>query len=141
MMRQNNFSNSHLCHDAGCEFFFGTICPKVLYKSVWIVEVVIVEDVLVLFCERLGGHIHFVHLTSLGQTGPPAAVYQPVEVKGVFLVGLSRKLVVGVLLQIVLAGIERGAGPGAARCTDHRASWQARWGSSAPGPAAATRWW
>ena len=42
---------------------------------------------------------------------PPTAVYQPVEVKGVFLVGLSRVLEIGVLLQIVLAGIERGQAP------------------------------
>ena len=33
--------------------YLGTICPKVLYKSVWIVEIVIVEDVLVLFHVRL----------------------------------------------------------------------------------------
>ena len=31
----------------------GTKCPKVLYKSARIVEIVIVEDVLVLVCERL----------------------------------------------------------------------------------------
>ena len=34
----------------------GTICPKVLYKSVWIVEVVIVEDVLVLADEHIAIH-------------------------------------------------------------------------------------
>ena len=32
-----------------------------LYKSVRVVEIVIVEDVLVLVCERLGWHGHFVH--------------------------------------------------------------------------------
>ena len=38
------------------------------------------------------------HLTYLIQTGPPVAVNQPVEVKGVLFVGLSRVLEIGVLL-------------------------------------------
>ena len=76
------------------------------HKSVWVVEVVIVEDVLVLHCERLGWHIHFVYLTRLVQSGSPAAVDQLVEVKDVVFSGLSRKLVVRVLLQIIFAGIE-----------------------------------
>ena len=51
-------------------------------------------------------------ITFLGQPGPPAAVYALVEEKGVFLfVGLRRVLVIGVLLQIVLLGIERGQAP------------------------------
>ena len=78
-------------------------------KNVRVIEIVIVEDVLVLGCERLVRHGRLVHLTFLGQLGPPAAVYELVEGKGVFLfVGLRRVLVVGVLLQIVLLGIERG---------------------------------
>ena len=32
----------------GGSYYFGTKCPKALYKSVRVVEVVIVEDVLVL---------------------------------------------------------------------------------------------
>lgn len=80
----------------------GQLVPKFLYKVVWIVEIVIVEDVLVLVCERLVRHSRLVHLTFLVQPGPPAAVDEPVEGKGVFLfVGLSRVLVVGVLLQVV----------------------------------------
>ena len=43
----------------------GTICPKVLYKSVWIVEIVIVEDVLVLFCERYVRIRHFSALIAI----------------------------------------------------------------------------
>ena len=81
--------------------------PKALYKSVRVIEVVIVEDVLVLVCERLVRHGHFVHLTFLVQPRPPAAVYELVEVKGVFhFIGLRRKAVIGVLLQIVLLGVE-----------------------------------
>ena len=38
------------------------------------------------------------YLTYLIQTGPHVAVNQPVEVKGVFLIGLSRVLEIGVLL-------------------------------------------
>ena len=82
--------NKKAAHTGGRLQTSGHFVSKRLCKGVWIVDVIIVEDVLVLFCERLGGHIHFVHLTSLVGAGPPAAVYQPVEVKGVFLVGLSR---------------------------------------------------
>ena len=83
-----------------------------LYKGVRVIEIVIVKDVLVLVCERLVRHGRLVHLTFLGQPGPPAAVNELVEGKGVFLfVGLRRVLVVGVLLQIVLLGIERGQAP------------------------------
>ena len=35
---QNNSSNSHFRRKAECEFFFGTKCPKALYKSVRIVD-------------------------------------------------------------------------------------------------------
>ena len=42
-------------------YYLGTKCPKVLYKSVRVVEVVIVEDVLVLVCERLVRHVHLVN--------------------------------------------------------------------------------
>ena len=89
----------------------GQFVPKCyLYKGVRVIEIVIVEDVLV--CERLIRHGRLVHLTFLGQPGPSAAVYELVEGKGVFLfVGLRRVLVVGVLLQIVLLGIERGQAP------------------------------
>ena len=91
----------------------GQFVPKCcLYKGVRVIEIVIVEDVLVLVCERLVWHGRLVHLTFLGQPGPPAAVNELVEGKGVFLfVGLRRVLVVGVLLQIVLLGIERGQAP------------------------------
>ena len=87
--------------------YFGTKCPKALYKSVRVVEVVIVEDVLVLVCERLVRHGHFVHLTFLVHARSPAAVNEPVEVKGVFhFIGLRRKAIIGVLFQIVFLGIE-----------------------------------
>ena len=68
---------------------------------------VIVEDVLILFCERLGEHIHLGHLTILVGAGSPEEIYQPVEVKGVLMVDLSCVLENGVLLQIVFTEIER----------------------------------
>ena len=71
-----------------------------LCKSVWVIEIVIVEDVLVLVCERLVRHSGLIHLTFLGQPGPPAAVDELVEGKGIFLfVDPRRVLVVGMLLQ------------------------------------------
>lgn len=77
-----------------------------LYKGIRVIEIVIVEVVLV--CECLVRHDRLVHLTFLGQPRMPAAVDELIEGKGVFLfVGLRRVLVVGVLLQIVLLGIER----------------------------------
>ena len=80
-----------------------------LYKGVRVIEIAIVEDVLVLVCECLVRYGRLVHLTFLGQPGPPAAVDELVKGKGVFLfVGLRRVLVVGVLLQIVLLGVEQG---------------------------------
>ena len=88
--------------------YFGTKCPKALYKSVRVVEVVIVENVLVLVCDRLVRHGHFVHLTFLVHARPPVAVNEPVEVKGVFhFIGLRRKAIIGMLFQIVFLGIER----------------------------------
>ena len=100
-------------HTGGACRTLGQFVPKCyLYKGVRVIEIVIVEDVLVLVCERLVRHGRLVHLTFLGQPGPPAAVDELVEGKGVFLfVGLRRVLVVGVLLQIVLLGIERGQAP------------------------------
>ena len=97
--------------------YFGTKCPKAplrlpsshkiavsggLYKSVWIVEVVIVEDVLVLFCERLVRHGHFVHLTFLVR-GPAACGGQSAcrGQRRFHFIGLRRKAIIGVLFQIV----------------------------------------
>ena len=99
-------------HTGGAYTTLGQLVPKSLYKGVRVIEIVIVEDVLVLVYERLVRHGRLVHLTFLGQPGPPAAVNELVEGKGVFLfVGLRRVLVVGVLLQIVLLGIKRGQTP------------------------------
>ena len=84
-----------------------------LYKGVRVVEVVIVEDVLVLACERLVRHVHLVN--GIGFVGvelvhPPR--HKAVEVKSVFhLVGLGGVFVVGMLLQIVLLGVERRQAP------------------------------
>ena len=91
----------------------GHFVPKpYLCKGVRIVDVIIIEDVLVLACEPIVRHSHGIHLTQLVRPGPPAAVNELVEGKGVFLfVGLRRVLLVGVLLQIVLLGIERGQAP------------------------------
>ena len=51
----------------------------------------LVEDVLVLFRERIVRHSYLIHRTRLVQPGPPAAVNEPVEVKSVFLfIGLRR---------------------------------------------------
>ena len=48
-------------HTGGSYLPLGQLVPRFLYKGVWIVEIVIVEDVLVLVCERLVRHIHFVY--------------------------------------------------------------------------------
>ena len=83
-----------------------------LYIGIRIVHIVVVEDVLVLAYGPRIRYVYLVHLTSLVQPRPPAAVNELVEGKGVFLfVGFRRVLVVGVLLQIVLLGIERGQAP------------------------------
>ena len=77
--------------------------------GVRVVEVVIVEDVLVLACERLVRHVHLVN--GIGFVGvelvhPPR--HKAVEVKSVLhLVGLGGVFVIGMLLQIVLLGVER----------------------------------
>ena len=72
----------------------------------------IVEDVLVLFRERIVRHSHLIHLTRLVKPWPPAAVDELVEVKSVFLfVGLSRVFIIRVLFQIILRGVERGQAP------------------------------
>lgn len=90
----------------------GHFVSKRLCKGVWIVDVIIVEDVLVLFCERIVRHSHLIHRTRLVQTGPPAAVNEPVEVKSVFLfIGLRRITVVRMPFQIILGREERGQAP------------------------------
>ena len=72
----------------------------------------LVEDVLVLAYGPRVRYVYLVHLTSLVQPRPPAAVYELIKVKGVFLfIGLSRVLVVRVLLQIVFGRKERGQAP------------------------------
>ena len=78
-----------------------------LYKSVRVVQVVIVEDVLVLFHVAPVRHVHLVHGIFLAGVQlfhtPPD---EPGEVKGVFLlVGLGGVFVVGVLFQILLATV------------------------------------
>ena len=74
--------------------------------------VFIVEDVLVLFRECIVRHSHLIHRTRLVQTGPPAAVNEPVEVKSVFLfIGLRRITVVRMPFQIILGREERGQAP------------------------------
>ena len=89
-----------------------TLSRSDLYIGIRIVHVVVVEDVLVLAYGPRFGYVYLVHLTSLINPRLPAAVDELVEGKGVLLfVGLRRVLVVGVLLQIVLLGIERGQAP------------------------------
>ena len=115
----------------------GHFVSKHLCKGVWIVDVIIVEDVLVLFRECIVRHSHLIHRTRLVQTGPPAAVNEPVEVKSVFLfIGLRRIAVVRMPFQIILGREERGAGPEAAKYIYLPAWLQVRLGSSVPGPAA-----
>ena len=83
-----------------------------LYIGVRVIHIVIVEDVLVLAYGPCVCPICLVHLASLVQPRPPAAVDELIEGKGVFhFIGLSRVFVVGVLFQIVLWGIERGQAP------------------------------
>ena len=71
-----------------------------LYKGVRVVEVVIVEDVLVLACDRLVRHVHL--LNGIGfvwveLVHPPR--HKAVEVKSVFhLVGHGGVFIVGMLL-------------------------------------------
>ena len=68
----------------------GHFVSKRLCKGIWIVDVIIVEDVLVLFRECIVRHSHLIHRTHLVQPGPPAAVNEPIEVKSVFLfIGLA----------------------------------------------------
>ena len=83
-----------------------------LYIGIRVVHIVIVEDVLVLAYGPCVCPVRLVHFTSLRKPRPPAAVYEPVEVKSVFdFIGLSRVFVVRVLFQILLWGIERGQAP------------------------------
>lgn len=79
-------------HTGGACRTLGQFVPKCyLYKGVRVIEIVIVEDVLVLVCDRLVRHGRLVHLTFLGQPGPRTAVDELVERKGVFLfVGFRR---------------------------------------------------
>ena len=89
-----------------------TLSRSPLYKSVRVVHIVIVEDVLVLAYGRCVRRVRLVHLTNLGKPWPPAAVDELVQVKGVFLfIGFRRVLVVRVLFQVIFGGIERGQAP------------------------------
>ena len=55
-------------HTGGACRTLGQFVPKCcLYKGVRVIEIVIVEDVLVLVCERLVRHGRLVHLTSLSK--------------------------------------------------------------------------
>ena len=89
-----------------------TLSRSALYIGIRIVHIVVVEDVLVLAYGPCVRYVYLVHLTSLVQPRPPAAVNELIKVKGVFLfIGLSRVLVVRVLLQIVFGRKERGQAP------------------------------
>ena len=89
-----------------------TLSRSALYIGIRIVHIVVVEDVLVLAYGPRVRYVYLVHLTSLVQPRPPAAVDELIKVKGVFLfIGLSRVLVVRVLLQIVFGREERGQAP------------------------------
>ena len=82
-----------------------------LYKGVRVVEVVIVEDVLVLFHVRLVWYGHLVNgVVFIGIELVHAPGDKAVEIKGVALVGLGGVFVVRVLLQIVFLGVERRQG-------------------------------
>ena len=89
-----------------------TLSRSALYIGIRIVHIIVVEDVLVLAYGPCVRYVYLVHLTSLVQPRPPAAVDELIKVKGVFLfIGLSRVLVVRVLLQIVFGREERGQAP------------------------------
>ena len=89
-----------------------TLSRSALYIGIRIVHIVVVEDVLVLAYGPRVRYVYLVHLTSLVQPRPPAAVDELIQVKGVFLfIGLSRVLVVRVLFQIVFGRKERGQAP------------------------------
>ncbi len=90
----------------------GQNVPK-LYKSVRVVQIVIVEDVLVLVYGRFVRHVRLVHgVLLVGIERFHAAADKPLQRKGVFLlVRLRRVSVVGVLFQIVFPGIERRQAP------------------------------
>ena len=89
-----------------------TLSRSALYIGIRIVHIVVVEDVLVLAYGPCVRYVYLVHLTSLVQPRPPAAVNELIKVKGVFLfIGLSRVLVVRVLFQIVFGRKERGQAP------------------------------
>ena len=104
--------NKKAAHAGGRLQTSGHFVSKRLCKGVWIVDVIIVEDVLVLFRECIVRHSHLIHRTRLVQPGPPAAVNEPVEVKSVFLfIGLRRITVVRMPFQIILGREERGQAP------------------------------
>ncbi len=130
--------NKKAAHAGGRLQTSGHFVSKHLCKGVWIVDVIIVEDVLVLFRECIVRHSHLIHRTRLVQTGPPAAVNEPVEIKSVFLfIGLRRITVVRMPFQIILGREERGAGPPKLQNTFvSRHGCKLGWGSSVPGPAA-----
>ena len=89
-----------------------TLSRSDLYIGIRIVHVIVIEDVLVLAYGPRVRCVYLVHLTSLGKPRPPAAVDELIQVKGVFLfIGLSRVLVVRVLLQIIFGREERGQAP------------------------------
>ncbi len=90
----------------------GQNVPK-LYKSVRVVQIVIVEDVLVLVYGRFVRHVRLVHgVLLVGIELFYTAADKPLQRKGVFLlVRLRRVSVVGVLFQIIFPGIERRQAP------------------------------
>ena len=89
-----------------------TLSRSALYIGIRIVHIVVVEDVLVLAYGPCVRYVYLVHLTSLVQPRPPAAVNELIKVKGVFLfVSLRCIFVVRVLLQIVFGRKERGQAP------------------------------
>ena len=90
----------------------GQNVPK-LYKSVRVVQIVIVEDVLVLAYERFVRHSRLVYgVLLVGVERFHAAVDKPLQRKGVLLlVRLRRVSVVGVQFQVILFGIERRQAP------------------------------
>ena len=104
--------NKKAAHTGGRLQTSGHFVSKRLCKGVWIVDVIIVEDVLVLFRECIVRHVRIEHLAHLVQPGPPAAVNEPVEVKSIFLfIGLRRITVVRMPFQIILGREERGQAP------------------------------
>ena len=95
----------------GGSYLWDTLSQTLI--CVRVVDVVIVEDVLVLFHVLIVRPVHLVHGVLLFWVYPVHAPLDELgQVKGVaFLIRFRRVPVIGVVLQVVLGRVERGQAP------------------------------